>query len=120
ENTENGAVLPNTASVTGTEKLPEDSTEEPRTVEDTDEEEIRVETEQPVEEEDEEIILVRNPKISITKKAEKQVYQPGETARYTILAANTGDCALTDVFVKEQLLTEGIFTGSTKGTFEGT
>ena len=120
ENTENGAVLPNTASVTGTEKLPEDSTEEPRIVEDTDEEEIRVETEQPVEEEDEEIILVRNPKISITKKAEKQVYQPGETARYTILAANTGDCALTDVFVKEQLLTEGIFTGSTKGTFEGT
>ena len=120
ENTENGAVLPNTASVTGTEKLPEDSTEEPRTVEDTDEEEIRVETEQPVEEEDEEIILVRNPKISITKKAEKQVYQPGETARYTILVANTGDCALTDVFVKEQLLTEGIFTGSTKGTFEGT
>lgn len=120
ENTENGAVLPNTASVTGTEKLPEDSTEEPRTVEDTDEEEIRVETEQPVEEEDEEIILVRNPKISIIKKAEKQVYQPGETARYTILAANTGDCALTDVFVKEQLLTEGIFTGSTKGTFEGT
>ena len=120
ENTENGAVLPNTASVTGTEKLPEDSTEEPRIVEDTDEEEIRVETEQPVEEEDEEIILVRNPKISITKKAEKQVYQPGETARYTILVANTGDCALTDVFVKEQLLTEGIFTGSTKGTFEGT
>lgn len=120
ENTENGAVLPNTASVTGTEKLPEDSTEEPRTVEDTDEEEIRVETEQPVEEEGEEIILVRNPKISITKKAEKQVYQPGETARYTILVANTGDCALTDVLVKEQLLTEGIFTGSTKGTFEGT
>lgn len=120
ENTENGAVLPNTASVTGTEKLPEDSTEEPRIVEDTDEEEIRVETEQPVEEEDEEIILVRNPKISIIKKAEKQVYQPGETARYTILVANTGDCALTDVFVKEQLLTEGIFTGSTKGTFEGT
>ena len=120
ENTENGAVLPNTASVTGTEKLPEDSTEEPRIVEDTDEEEIRVETEQPVEEEDEEIILVRNPKISITKKAEKQVYQPGETARYTILVANMGDCTLTDVFVKEQLLTEGIFTGSTKGTFEGT
>ena len=120
ESTGNGTVLPNTASVTGTEKLPEDSTEEPRTVEDTDEEEIRVETEQPVEDEDEEIILVRNPKISITKKVEKQVYQPGETARYAILVINTGDCTLTDVSVKEQLLTEGIFTGSTKGTFEGT
>ena len=120
EDAVNGTVLPNTASVTGTEELSEDSTEEPRTVEDTDEKEIRVETEQPVEDEDEEIILVRNPKISITKKAEKQVYKPGETARYTILVTNTGDCTLTDVSVKEQLLTEGIFTDSTKGTFEGT
>ncbi len=74
----------------------------------------------PVEDEDDEIILVQNPKISITKKADKQVYQPGETAYYRIVVTNTGDCNLVDVAVKEQLLTEGSFTGSTKGTFDGT
>lgn len=74
----------------------------------------------PVEDEDDEIILVQNPKISITKKADKQVYQPGETAHYTIAVTNTGDCNLVDVIVEEQLLTEGSFIGSTKGTFDGT
>ena len=73
----------------------------------------------PVEDEDDEIILVQNPKISITKKANKQVYQTGETAHYTIAVTNTGDCNLVDVTVEEQLLTEGSFTASTKGTFDG-
>ena len=76
--------------------------------------------EHPAEDEDDEIILVQNPKISITKKANKQVYQPGETAHYTIIVTNTGDCNLVDVTVEEQLLTEGSFTGGTKGTFNGT
>ena len=74
----------------------------------------------PVKDEDEEIILVRNPEISITKKADKQVYHPGETAHYTITVTNTGDCTLTEVIVEEELLTEGAFVSSTKGTFEGT
>ncbi len=76
--------------------------------------------EHPVEDEDDEIIVVQEPRISITKKANKQVYQPGETAHYTIIVTNTGDCNLVDVTVEEQLLTEGSFTGSTKGTFNGT
>ena len=76
--------------------------------------------EHPVEDEDDEIIVVQNPKISITKKADKQVYQPGETAHYTIVVTNTGNCNLVDVTVEEQLLTEGSFTGSTRGSFDGT
>lgn len=76
--------------------------------------------EHPAEDEDDEIIVVQEPRISITKKANKQVYQPGETAHYTIIVTNTGDCNLVDVTVEEQLLTEGSFTGSTKGTFNGT
>ncbi len=76
--------------------------------------------EYPVKDEDEEVILVRNPEISITKKADKQVYHPGETAHYAITVTNTGDCALTDVIVEEELLTEGVFVSSTKGAVEGT
>ena len=74
----------------------------------------------PVKDEDEETILIRNPEITITKKADKQVYQPGETAHYAITVTNTGDCTLTKVMVEEELLTEGNFVSSSKGTFEGT
>lgn len=76
--------------------------------------------EKPVRDEDEEIILVRDPDITITKKADRQVYRPGETAHYTIVVTNTGNCGLTDVAVEEQLLKDGSFVSSTKGTFEGT
>lgn len=120
EETPNGTLLPNTAAVEGTEKLPEGSTDEPRIVEDTDKEEIRVETSHSVENEDNEIIVVQNPKISIVKKADKQVYRPGETAYYQLTVTNIGDCRLVDVLVEEQLLKEGFFTESTKGAFEGT
>lgn len=75
--------------------------------------------EKPVRDEDEEIILVRDPDITITKKADRQVYRPGETAHYTIVVTNTGNCGLTDVTVEEQLLTNGGFVSSTKGTFSG-
>lgn len=73
-----------------------------------------------VRDEDEEIILVRDPDITITKKADRQVYRPGKTAHYTIVVTNTGNCGLTDVTVEEQLLTDGSFVSSTKGTFAGT
>ena len=76
--------------------------------------------ENPVKDEDEEIILVRNPKIRVIKKADRQVYRPGETAHYAITVTNTGNCTLTEVAVEEQLLTEGVFVSSTKGAFEGT
>lgn len=75
--------------------------------------------EKPVRDEDEEIILVRDPDITITKKADRQVYRPGETAHYTIVVTNTGNCGLTEVTVEEQLLKDGSFVSSTKGTFEG-
>ena len=74
----------------------------------------------PVKDEDEETILVRNPEITITKKSDKQVYDPGETAHYTITVTNTGDCTLTNVMVEEELLAEGSFVSSSKGAFEGT
>ena len=76
--------------------------------------------ENPVKDEDEEIILVRNPKIRVIKKADRQVYRPGETAHYAITVTNAGNCTLTEVAVEEQLLTEGVFVSSTKGAFEGT
>lgn len=76
--------------------------------------------ENPVKDEDEEIILVRNPRIRVIKKADRQVYRPGETAHYSITVTNTGNCTLTEVAVEEQLLTEGVFVSSTKGAFEGT
>lgn len=69
--------------------------------------------------EDEEKVIVQNPKISVTKNADKRVYLPGETAVYTITVKNTGDCDLTDVIVNEKLLKDGEFTSSTKGTFDG-
>ena len=76
--------------------------------------------ENPVKDEDEEIILVRNPRIRVIKKADRQVYRPGETAHYAITVTNAGNCTLTEVAVEEQLLTEGVFVSSTKGAFEGT
>ena len=76
--------------------------------------------ENPVKDEDEEIILVRNPRIRVIKKADRQVYRPGETAHYAITITNAGNCTLTEVAVEEQLLTEGVFVSSTKGAFEGT
>lgn len=69
--------------------------------------------------EDQEMVWIGAPRIAIRKEAEKQIYEPGETARYTIVVTNTGDCPLTEVSVTEQLLKEGCFTDSTKGTYEG-
>ncbi len=74
--------------------------------------------ETPITDEDEEKVIVQNPKISVIKNAEKRVYLPGEMAVYTITVTNTGDCDLTDVVVDEKLLKDGQFVSSTKGTFE--
>lgn len=45
----------------------------------------------------------RIPHISIFKKADKYLYQPGETATYTITVLNDGEVALTDVKVSDIL-----------------
>lgn len=55
-----------------------------------------------------------NPNIKIEKKAEKEVYQKGEQAVYTITVSNTGNTAIKDIIVKETMIngefddTEGI------------
>ena len=93
--------IDNLVIVTG---MPEDGSEQPK---------------DPVIDEDEETIIIQNPKISVTKNVDKRINLQGKTAVYTITVANTGDCDLTDVAVSEELLKDGIFVSSTKGTFEG-
>ena len=80
----------------------------------------RGENKEPVEAWDEEVILVQNPRIAITKAADRQIYEPGKAVVYTITVTNTGDCELTDVEVLEQVLGDGTFTASEKGSFAGT
>lgn len=78
------------------------------------------EPEKPVKDEDHEIIVVQHPKLTVTKESDREIYLPGETARYTITVTNTGNCDLVEIAVEEQLLKGGAFVSSTKGTFDGT
>ena len=47
--------------------------------------------------------VIYHPAISITKNAEKDIYDPGETVIYHIVVTNTGDVDLTDVTVEDSL-----------------
>ena len=54
----------------------------------------------PVEDEDDEEVTVTEealPDIRVTKQAERYVYAPGETVKYTITVTNTGKVDLTAV-----------------------
>lgn len=62
-----------------------------------------------VEDEDKEVIVVQKPEIQITKTADKEIYAPGETVIYDIVVKNTGNCALTNIEVTEQMLKDGAF-----------
>lgn len=62
-----------------------------------------------VEDEDKEVIVVQKPEIQITKMADKEIYAPGETVIYDIVVKNTGNCALTNIEVTEQMLKDGAF-----------
>lgn len=62
-----------------------------------------------VEDEDKEVIVVQKPEIQITKMADKEIYAPGETVIYDIVVKNTGNCALTNIEVTEQMLKDGVF-----------
>ena len=53
---------------------------------------------------DKEVIVVQKPEIQITKTADKEIYAPGETVIYDIVVKNTGNCALTNIEVTEQML----------------
>lgn len=120
EGYEDGEEIPNTADVVGTEALPEGSDETPREVTDEDDEFIYVVTPQnPENPEDDEIIIVRDPEITVTKTANKEIYEPGETVYYTIDVTNTGIDDLTDVVLSEILLTDGTYTSTTKGEIDG-
>ena len=57
-----------------------------------------------MEDEDKEVIVVQKPEIQITKMADKEIYAPGETVIYDIVVKNTGNCALTNIEVTEQML----------------
>ena len=72
-----------------------------------------------VSDKDDENVLVQNPKISITKEADKKLYLPGETAVYTIKVKNSGNCGLVDVVVNETLLEGGVFVSTSKGHVNG-
>lgn len=124
EDADDGSKIPNTAVAIGTEVItldPDDPAEpeEPRKVTDKDDEIVTVKKGEEVEDDDDETIIVQNPKIAVTKDADKKLYLPGETAKYTIMVTNTGDCDLVDVIVNEELLKDGTFVSSSKGTFEG-
>ena len=109
-----GDEILNEATVTGTD------TKGKRTVTDKDDEKVYVKVGPEVSDEDNETIIVRDPKIKITKTVDKQVYYKGETATYTITVKNTGNTKLQNVVVNESILTDGTFISSTKGTFDGT
>jgi len=121
EDAENNMEIPNTAKVTGTEIVNPDEPESttPRTVESKDDETVKVTTGEKVTDDDDETIVIRNPKINVLKTADKDVYQPGETAVYTIMVTNSGNVKLENVTVDETIL-DGEFTSTEKGTFEKT
>lgn len=119
EGYKDGDEIPNTVTVVGKEKLPENSTKTPREVTDADDEVIYVVESDVPNPKDDEIIIVRNPKIQVTKVADKKVYWPGETATYQIAVTNTGIDDLTDVVLSEKLLTGGVYTSTSKGECDG-